>query len=78
MIRVLIIVLILGLTLGGSSCGRSAEKTKADYSTEKSEKELNPMEREVIEEESEVLGEEMGGLETPGDDWGDDDEYPEI
>ena len=76
--KIWMVVLILGLILVGSSCGRSTEKSKAEHETEKSEEKLNLMERELIEEESEGLGEEMGGLEAPEKDWGDDDEYPDI
>lgn len=81
-----IVMLILGLVLGGSSCGRSTEKSKADYSTEKSEEELNLMERELIEDEKllekeykveeEVMEEERA--EVSDEEWGDEDEYPDI
>jgi hypothetical protein len=75
--------------LGGSSCGRSTEKSKAEHATEKSEEELNLMEKEVIEEEksfeeerfeeeAEAPGEEKGGLEAPEGDWGDENENPDI
>ena len=77
--KIWILVLILGLMLGGNSCGRSTEKPKAEHASEKyEEEELNLMEREVNEEESEGLGEDMGGLEAPEENWGDEDEYPDI
>ena len=78
MIRVWIVVLILGLILGGSSCGRSTEKSKEERAIGEYEKELNLMEKEVIEEESEGLGKEMGDSEDSEEDWGDVDEYQEI
>ena len=76
--KIWIVVLILGLVLGGSSCGRSTEESKAEHAIGEYEEELNLMEKEVIEGEAEGLGEEMGGLEAPEKDWGDEDEYPDI
>ena len=76
--KIWILVLILGLMLAGNSCGRSTEKSKAEHAIEEYEEELNLMEKEVIKEESEGLGEDMGGLEAPEKDWGDEDEYPDI
>ena len=78
MIRVWIVVLILGLILGGSGCGRSTEKTKEEHAIGEYEKELNLMEKEVIEEEPEDFGKEMGDSDDSEDDWGDDDKYLEI
>lgn len=72
--KIWMVVLILGLILGGSSCGRSTEKSKSEHAIEKYEEELNLMEKEMIEEGSEGLGEDMGGSEAPEGDWGDEDE----
>jgi len=87
---ILIIMLVLGLMLGVNSCGRSTEKAKTDYSTpEASDKQLDSMEKEVMEEEksydeetyqekSEGRADDMGELEAPAEESGDEDVLPDV
>jgi len=75
--KLCIVILILGLIVGGNSCSRSAEK---------SEEELNVMEREMIEEErvfeeekkleeeTKAMYEKLGKeTEVTDEEWGDDE-----
>ena len=79
--KLCIVILVLGLMIVGSNCGRSKEKSKVRPSIEKSEKKMNQMEMEITGEwkairEAEALEEEImaGETEISDDNWDYDDE----
>jgi hypothetical protein len=68
--RLFIPALIAGLILGGYNCNRSTEKTGESLSIEESGSELDPMEKELFEEEKqfETQNDLLRQWEQPEDD----------